>query len=173
MLFIHDTRDKIGKHRNVDRYIEACGHSIVRSKMFVGDVAVFADQTVCVDLKQGLQEVYGNIISDHRRFKSEVVRARDNGIKLIVVVEEAGIDDVSHVHEWVNPRAERYKMLHEAHAAGKMLRYKIPTKPPVSSAQLEIAMRTMAERYGFEWRFCDPSETGKVVMEVLTNGRIL
>ena len=33
MIIIEDTRNQPGKHKNINAYMEKCGHKVVRSKM--------------------------------------------------------------------------------------------------------------------------------------------
>lgn len=168
-VFIHDTRDQKGKHDNVEQYLAARGHTLVRSKMYVGDIAYLCNQSVVIDLKRDLQEVYQNLVGAkaHARFKAECVRAQEAGIRLIVLVEQAGVKTLADVRNWKNSRAEYYEMVKNAHQNGKMLNRPLPKKPPVSSSRLENIMRTMAERYGCEWHFCDRRHTGAEILRLL------
>lgn len=167
MIFMHDTRDKPGKHENVERWLETQGHKIVRSKMYVGDITLLHDQSICVDLKQGLPEVESNLIHQHSRFRNECKKAMDSGIRLIVLVEESGIDEVESVAGWVNPRRARWERIDRAHSEGKMLNIQIPAKPPAGGETICRQMKTMNEKYGVEWAFCAKESTGRKVCELL------
>ena len=170
MVFIHDTRDKPGKHDNVEQYLTQNGHSIVRSKLYCGDISLLNNQSVCVDLKKDLQEVYSNVIQDHVRFKAEILRATAAGIRLIILVEQEGVKSLSDVPNWKNPRVAQWHKIHNAHKAGKMLKIKISNSPPANSLKLAMVMTSLANRYGVEWQFCDKSETGKRIVEILGGG---
>ena len=167
MIYIHDTRDKPGKHDNVEKYLTAHGHKIVRSKLYCGDISLLNDQSVCIDLKQGLQEVYGNVIQDHERFKAEAVRARAAGIRLIVLVEEPGIASIYDVPNWNNPRLARWKAISEAHKQGKRLNVKISAFPPAPSHKLGMIMHALSRKYGIEWQFCSKDQTGQRIIALL------
>ena len=167
MIIVHDTRDRIGKHDNVDSGLIAIGHKIVRSKLYVGDIALLNDQTICIDLKSGLNEVYGNIIQQHDRFVRECRRAQEANIKLIILVEEPGIEKVCDVSKWINKRAVKWEKLRDAHKQGRRMGEQLSPYPPVSSERLSKAMQTISDRYGVEWRFCDKSETAKKICELL------
>ena len=39
----------------------------------------------------------------------------------------------------------------------------------INGDQLALAMDTMAGRYGCEFRFCRPEDTGRIVKEILQN----
>jgi len=169
MILIHDTRDKEDKHKNLTEWLIENGHKIVRSKMFVGDIAKLHDQTLCIDLKQGLNEVYANLISksEHTRFRNECIRAKENGIKLIVLVEEDLVHTYEDVCRWNNPRVAYWHRVHNAQQRGLMLDKRIARKPPVSSENLAKAMATMTTKYGIDWMFCSKQDVGKTVIEIL------
>ena len=167
MIIARDTRDKIDRHRNVDEGLLALGHQIVRTKLYVGDVALLNDMTVCIDLKQGLQECYSNIIQQHDRFVRECRRAQEANIRLIILCQEPGIGSVQDVAAWNNPRVVKWQKLRDAHRNGKRMKEPLSPYPPVSSERLSKAMQTISDRYGVEWRFCDKSETAKKICELL------
>lgn len=149
MVFIHDTRDKATKHRNVDEYLIEQGHKVVRSKLFVGDVSLLNDQSTSIDLKRNLQEVAVNVGQDHARFKRELERAQEYGIHLIFLVEHGGsIKTLEDVQNWVNPRLKEHPLA-------------------LTGPRLYRIMLTMQNKYGIEWLFCDKRNTGKRIIELL------
>lgn len=170
-LIIRDTRDKPGKHENVDRKLEALGHKIIRSKLYVGDVARADNITVSIDLKQDLQEVYSNIVgAQHDRFRRECLAAHEAGIRLIILVEHPGICTLEDVARWENPRIKRWQKIRNGKIAGGYRNMSIAKNPPVSSEQLMKAMRTISERYGCEWMFCEKWRTAYVICDLLGIG---
>lgn len=169
-ILIEDSRQQPGKHGNVHAFANANGIRIVRSKLTVGDYSLPTNQTVCVDTKYGLQEVYGNLVQDHERFRRECVLAGELGIRLVVLVEEDGIRALDDVFMWKNLRYERYMFLKRGHEAGRFLATKLPKQAPIDSARLQTMMETMSQKYGVEWQFCRKSETGFRICEILTGG---
>ena len=171
MVFIHDTRDQAGKHKVLEDWMEKEGHTLVRSKMYVGDIALLHNQSVCIDLKSlGLAEVYNNLVQTHNRFREECIRAQEAGIKLIVLVEEKSIRELSDVQYWINPQQKRWD---KQKSYNEWLRQhgKEPnpqTKPPVSSERLMGMMNAMTMKYGVEWYFCHPDRVGEFVYRILT-----
>lgn len=113
-----------------------------------------------VDTKQDLQEVYGNVIGDHIRFRQELETAHTGeDSRLIVLIEQGEIRTLQNVHTWKNPRAIRWGMLRKRGInAGR---------PPASSSQLQKAMETMSVKYGVKWEFCSPKDSGKRIIELL------
>ena len=141
-----DTREQ---KNHVTRYLNARNVPNVRCKVYVGDYTLLGDQSICVDRKQHLQEVCGNLCQQHARFRAELERAQAAGIKLIMLVEHGGrITSLDSVMGWVNPR--------------------LKTSPyAVSGEKLHKIMVTIAAKYGVEWRFCQKRNTGKVVCQIL------
>lgn len=169
MTICEDSRNQIGKHKNIHDYCAANGIRIVRTKLICGDYTFPTDQSVCVDTKQGLQEVYGNMVQEHDRFRRECDLARELGIHLIILVEQDGILSINDVHLWNNPRLERYLMIEAGHRVGRFMGTKLPPQKPIESDRLERMMKTFAEHHGCEWRFCGKKDTGRVLMEILTH----
>lgn len=148
MILIEDTRNKVGEHKNVADYCKRHGITLIREALKVGDY-MFPDGNVSVDTKKNMNEVYGNLCHDHKRFKAELIRANDLGIKLIILVEHGGaIRTLESVREWTNPR----------------LKY---SPYAWNGERLCGVMRTVADRYGVEWEFCDKRQTGKRIIEIL------
>lgn len=158
-MIFEDSRQQSGKHDNINAWLIMHDIQIRRTKLFVGDYTLPTNQSVCVDTKQGLQEVYSNLIQDHERFRRELIAARDAGIHLVVLVEESGIQTIDDVKRWHNPRMKRYNRMTQ--------RMQETQKPPVPSYRLEKIMRTMAEKYGVEWRFCDKADTAQTICDIL------
>ena len=171
-VLLEDTRNPAQKHRNVHQWAQENGVTIIRTKLLVGDYTLPTDQSVCVDTKYGLQEVYSNIVQEHERFRRELEMAMQAGVKLIVLVEEAGINELADVGRWKNPRRERWFRIHAAHNAGKLLKVPISKVPPLASDRLMQMMETMAERYGVSWKFCGKDDTGAVIWELLNGSAV-
>ena len=162
---ICDSREQKWEH--VRNHFDRTGVRWVRSTLFVGDYGRLDNLSVVVDRKQSLNEVEGNLIQQHERFRREAKRAKDNGIRLIVLVEANGIHCLDDVAKWQNPRRVRWEKIDQAHARGKMLGTKISPKPPVDGEQLARIMQTMADKYGLEWRFCCHQDAGREILKLL------
>ena len=135
---------------------------------------------VSVDTKYGMEECYGNLVGGskaHERFRDECILAMQNGIRLTILIESGPevmcMDDVKRWRNW--------KQLY-----AYCKRNRIPTgpgmmdrideyvqyggqKPPVGGEQLHKTMITMQERYGIIWDFCKPEDTGRRIVEILTD----
>ena len=149
MIFVHDTRDKISKHKNVDDFLTSQGHKIVRNKLYVGDITLLSDQSVCIDLKRNLQELVGNVCQQHKRFTAELQRACEVGIKLVILVEHGGhVHTLEDVKNWKNPRLSVSPLA-------------------MSGERLYKVLATISKRYSVDFEFCDKRTTGRRIVEIL------
>jgi ribosome-associated protein len=137
---------------------------------------------ISVDSKKDLQEVVGNIQGKaHNRFRDECILGQQNGIKLYILVEHGGkIKSLEDVKTWINPRQFLYEKkirkewnipkdadfqteLAELKSHGAKI-----NRGPTTGEELYKAMVTMQEKYGCEFLFCQKSETGKRIVEILS-----
>ena len=147
MVIIEDTRQKSGMHELKHQHFEEMGVDLVRNMLPFGDYAL--PPTISVDTKANMDEIASNIGSDHKRFKRECIAARDAGCQLIILVENTdGISSVNEVHRWINP-----DLIYRPRA--------------ITGERLEKAMKTMSERYGVRFEFCQPQDSAKKIMELL------
>jgi len=122
---------------------------------------------VCVDSKYGIEEISQNVCGkSHARFRDELILAKNNGIRLIVLVENEGkqiipgivnptITKLDDLHKWINPRLFLRKH-------GKQL---YPNA--VRGITLQKACSTMQKRYSVVFRFCTPEESGAEIVRLL------
>lgn len=156
-----DTREHNGKKDHILKVFDKLGYKVVRSKMFAGDWTLLTNQSVCIDTKScGLPEVYTNLIQKHETFANECDRAREAGIRLIVLIEDPKIKTLEEVQNWVNPRSIIYqKQVEQGKATQKA--------PPISSKRLYNIMRTMSENHGVEWAFTTREKCGETILALL------
>ena len=167
VTIVSDSRQKAGQHKNKTDYWDSIGQKWITSKLPAGDYALLTDMSTVIDTKKGLSEVASNLIQDHVRFRKEADFCVENGIKLIVLVEEPGIKTVSDVAKWRNPRWLYWHKVKNAHEYGRMLNVRVPDRPPISSPTLMKVMATMARDHGVRWEFCDPKDSGRKILELL------
>ena len=148
MIIQEDTRQQTGKHNIKHAYFDGAGVGVVRSKLPFGDYAPVPP--VSIDTKKDMDEIAQNICgSSHRRFINECKAARDAGCKLIILVENTvGINDISQVHTWKNPRS-------------------CYSPNCVQGPRLQKAMETISSRYGAEFQFCRPDEAGETIIRII------
>ena len=147
-----DTREHAHAIRRIIQAFDDAGIQHFSSKLYVGDYQRLDNGLLVVDRKQNLQEIAGNLTQQHERFRAELERARKAKIRLVVLCEHGGqIRSIEDVAAWKNPR------LKESPGA-------------ITGDRMAKIMRTMSERYGVEWRFCDKRQTGNKILEILQEG---
>lgn len=149
MIIVEDTRNQISKHKELNDALLAKGFTIIRSKLFVGDYTRLDNQTICVDTKKDIDEIAGNICGkQHERFREECIRARDNFIKLVVLIEE--LPPRGDLANWKGAKK---------HKGGK--------DRGSDGATLKKAMQTMHEKYGVEFEFTTREKCANRIIELL------
>ena len=116
--------------------------------------------SVAIDSKFSIQELCGDVCGkQHERFRDECILAQNNGIKLIVLVEnEDGITDLRDLHRWVNPRLWIRR-------GGKQL-YPNATR----GVTLMKSCMTMQKKYGVQFAFAHPWHAGAAIADLLSRG---
>ena len=161
-----DSREKSHAIQHILTDFKRAGAKWFVSKMYVGDYMSLDNPRLAIDRKQNLAELCGNVCREHERFRAELIRAQEAGIKLIILCEHGdGIRTLEDVLFWVNPRHRVKKLIKgrwvwaEQHVMHGDVLYKILT--------------TMERKYGVTFLFCDRTETGRRIIELLggTDGR--
>lgn len=145
---MEDTRQKPEKNAHIKKQLSDLGYDVKRCRLYCGDYSWATNQKICIDTKQDLQEVCGNVTQQHERFRAECERAKEAGIQLIILVQEPGIKILSDVCGWYNWRKKK-------------------NPKALSGKQLYKIMATMTERYGVAWQFCTKATVGKRIVELL------
>lgn len=150
---VEDTRQQTSQHVEKNAYWKSIGQHVVRSKLIAGDY-MFVGGTVSVDTKRSILELASNIDQQHERFRRELINARECGIELHFLVENAdGVRDLPTLARWQNPR--------------RFVNAKRGLRPPIDGRRMAKACATMEERYGCFFHFCTPEEAGARVLEIL------
>lgn len=196
MIVIEDKGQVEGRHNLKRLYFEQNSIYWLRLPLPVGDYILANDKVLdvisrkqkrgtevkkmdflgtykaCVDTKKDIQEIIGNICGrQHGRFRDECILAQNNGIKLIVLIEnEDGVKSIDNLFCWSNPRIHRYNKIAYMHNLGKWLSIPLPKAKPTSGETLAKAMLTMEKKYGVEFQFCTPEEAGRKIIELLEVG---
>ena len=116
-----------------------------------------------------ISEFQNLYVKRHGFFHRGLKRAQNSGIHLIILVEnEDGISSINQLHDWVNPRKFRYDKVSYMHSIGKWKNVKIQMAEPMTGERLLKACLTMQLKYGVEFRFCTPEESGEKILKILT-----
>lgn len=147
-IILSDTRQKPEKNAHIDQQLEELGFTVQRCKLYCGDYTFPTNQSVCVDTKQDLQEVVGNVTKQHARFKRECERAKEAGIQLVILIQDPKIIELSGVFGWYNVRTRW-------------------SKGATSGRTLAKIMYSMREKYGVQWEFATKDKMGERIVEIL------
>ena len=144
-----DTREHDDAVREIRRYFDENGVKHFSSKLFVGDYMSLDNARFCVDRKQSLLEICQNVCQDHDRFRRELERANEYGIRLVFLIEHgADIRTLDDVRSWQNPRLKSSKLAVSGERLYKILR------------QLEVT-------YGTKFYFCTKEQTARGIIKLL------
>ncbi|WP_073992696.1 ERCC4 domain-containing protein [Parasporobacterium paucivorans] len=141
------------------------------SKLWTGDYMSLDNPRVIIDRKQNLSEICANVCQGHDRFRRELVRAQEMGIKLIILIEHGpDIKSIDDVASWQNPRGKiRIPDKIETDPAGN--EYWIAggwrETNAMTGETLAKVMQTQERKYGCEFEFCEKTQTGKRIIELL------
>lgn len=160
-----DSREKARAIRKIVKTFDDNGVKHFSSKLLVGDYMSLDNPRLIIDRKQNLQELCGNVCQQHERFKRELLKAMDAGIQLIILIEHGkDIKSIEDVYFWKNPRKHevRWRTVN-----GKKERYVVSSKA-VDGNQLYKSLCTIRDRYNVRFEFCEKNDTGKKIIELLS-----
>lgn len=149
MIVQIDTREKEKAIEKIQKTFEEKGIKTVSSKMYVGDYQNLQNGSVVIDRKQNLSEICSNVCQQHERFKAELIRAQEAGIKIFILCEHGkDIKTIEDVKNWINPRLKK-------------------SPKALTGEKLYKIMKTQEAKYGITYLFCDKEETGEKILEIL------
>jgi hypothetical protein len=167
MVIQVDTREHKAERERIESQFDALGVKHIRSKLYVGDYMSLDNPKLIIDRKKDLLEICGNVCQQHERFTSELIRAREAGIKLIILCENGeNITCIEDVYFWENPRLKLYKWTTVNGKPKRVKRYPKATK----GSSLYKSLCTIRDEYGVDILFCEKKETGKKIIELLSHG---
>lgn len=152
MMIQIDTREHKWERARIERQLAQLGVKTIASKLYVGDYQSWDNPRLVIDRKKDLLELCGNVTQQHERFRKELVKAQEAGIKLIILCEQDGIHTLEDVYFWDNPRIEESPKATTGYA-------------------LYRSLKTISEKYDVDFAFCSKRETGSRIVELLGNGK--
>lgn len=162
MVIQIDSREKA---RAITKIVETFDRNGIKhpvSKLLVGDYMNYDNPRLVIDRKQNLTELCSNVCQDHDRFRKELIRANENDIRIIFLVEHG--KDVRRLEDviwWENPR--RWKRQRNL-KTGKW--EDIETKAMLGEVLYKI-LKTQERKYGCKFLFCDKDQTGEEIIRIL------
>ena len=150
MIYIFDSREK--KNAHIKNYFDRHGIPYRVQKLDVGDYMLEGGR-ITVDRKANVEEISGNLLNpaDKRRFWNEVRLARQNGLRLVVLVETNKFKTVQDLQPW----RSKYT--------------------PVRGPALIRQMEKLRHAFGVQFVFCPKASAAKKIIEILeekNNGKI-
>ena len=161
-----DTREHKAEWERIQKQFDDMGIKYFRSKMYVGDYQSLDNPRMVIDRKKNLQELCGNVCQQHERFKAELIRALQQNIKIVILVEHGeDVKTLEDVWFWENPRKHeiRWKTVN-----GKRVRT-VQSEKAVDGPQLYRSLKTIKDRYNVDFVFCAKEQTGQKIVEILNN----
>lgn len=161
-----DSREHKSEWERIKKQFDDIGVEYFRSKLYVGDYQSLDNPRLVIDRKKDLQELCGNVCQQHERFKKELLRAIQNGIKIIILCEHGeDIKMLEDVYFWKNPR--KHKIIWKT-VDGKRTKAVVSDRA-VDGNQLYKSLCTIRDRYNVDFVFCTKEETGRKIVEILSN----
>lgn len=165
MMIQCDSREGKSQLHRIETQFDQHGVNHFVSKLYVGDYMSYDNPRLVIDRKQNLAELCGNVCQQHKRFRDELLRAQENGIKLIILCEHGGqVKSLEDVHKWQNPR--RKQRIYNP-TVGRWVEYETNA---MTGEKLQKVLTTMQEKYGCEFLFCSKENTGRRIIEILSGG---
>ena len=164
-MIVEDTRQQAGKHDRIGKWMEAHGVDFAprASALPFGDY-MREGSNISIDTKKDVQEVAANIGRDHARFVRECERARTEGYKLVILVEEhPEYNDRDKLNGWTSYVCRRCRRC-RPHQPGKCVRYR--TKPMNGPTVAKILTK-LEQDHGVRFEFCAKRDTARRICEIL------
>lgn len=159
-----DTREHKREYKRIEQQFNQLGVKSFRSKLYVGDYQSLDNARLVIDRKQDLLELCGNVAQQHERFRAELQRAKEAGIRVVILCEHGpDIKTLEDVYFWTNPRTIPTEwVMQDGHPV------KVAISPNgITGPQLYKSLSTIRERYNVDFVFCTKEETGKRIVEIL------
>lgn len=135
-----------------------------RSKLYCGDYQSLDNGRLVIDRKKDLLELCGNVTQQHERFRRELIRAQQAGIRMIILCEHGhGIESLADVYFWENPRLTQERWIT---VDGRPR--KIQAHPnAMTGERLFRILQSINQKYGVAFEFCKPANTGERIVDLL------
>lgn len=163
MVIQIDSREKARAIRKIVETFDQNGIRHPVSKLMVGDYMNYDNPRLVIDRKQNLSELCSNVCQDHERFRKELIRANENGIQVIFLVEHGkDIKRLEDVIWWENPR--RWKRCRNQHTG----QWEDVETKAMQGETLYKILCTQERKYGCKFLFCEKKDTGKEIIRILS-----
>lgn len=146
MVIQIDTREKQKAIQKIIQTFDCLDIKYISSKLYVGDYMLYGHPEVIVDRKQNLSELASNLSTEHKRFKTELMNAKEVGSKIIVLIEDDNYSTLEDVKKWTSKHTK---------LTGEWLYKTMKT------------MQNKKDEYDVEFKFCKKCDTGEEIVKIL------
>lgn len=161
MVIQIDSREKERAIKKIVAEFDRQGIRHPVSKLLVGDYMNYDNPRLIIDRKQNLTELCSNVCQGHGRFRRELVRAQENEVRLIFLVEHGkGVSRLQDVIWWDNPRSVK-------RIQGEDGKWKSIETRAMQGEVLYKILCTLERKYGCRFLFCEKGDTGRRIIELL------
>lgn len=168
-VIIEDTRNKVGHHSIKHEWWEAHGVEVVRRKLDYGDYAR-ADPgfNIYIDTKQDVQELAGNCGREHARFVRELERARVDGSRLYILVEEhESYNERQDMARWVCRTCRMCPEFRAKRCDPNADKCRARRAKPMNGATLKKIVDKLEMEHGMRLMFCKRGDTARTICDLL------
>lgn len=142
MILIQDSREKTGKHNNIENYCKENDITLVRKRLDVGDYT-FPCGKISVDIKGGgLEELANDLYRDKKALNKKYKKCYEQGIQLWVLVEEK----ISNLNELANWKSKHSRI------DGRLL--------------IDMIHRLKVS-YGVRFKFANKKDSPQILIDIL------
>ncbi len=163
MDIIIDTREKDRAIKKIVSTFNEKGINYESSKLFLGDYMSLDNARIVVDRKQNLSELYVNMCHEGKkgrsfencqRFIKELERSTKMRVGIYFLIEHGkGVECLEDVKGWHNPRLDETPYAWNGECMYKHMKLLLTQYPYI------------------RFRFCDKSQTGEKIIELLGGGK--
>lgn len=138
ITIISDTREKVNDH--ILKYFDNKKIPYIKRSLQTGDYsAMIGDMTleheITIERKSSLDELAGNLTTDRQRLEGEFTRAKADGLKVILLIENGSWEDIE-LHNYIS---------------------KLEPK------SFTATLYAWQVRYNITVNFCKPNTSGKII----------
>ena len=155
-LIIVDTREKPKAIESILDYFSQHNIEYERSKLLFGDYMDYNRPQLVIDRKQNIAELAKNCTVEHERFRRELERVQRAGAHLVILVEQNRYRDRD---EWIQVRKPV-----------DLIRWSSP-HTMVRGEKVYRVLASWTAKFPISVVFCDKRSTGRMITEILYNGR--
>ena len=149
-MMICDTREK--KNQHVLDYFDSNNIEYVIHKLDYGDYMDYSRPGICIDRKQNIAELAKNVTRERARFVREIERARSDGCRLVILVEQNKYKDRGN---WVSVRD----------ISDLMLWSNEYTK--IRGEKVFRVLSELSYKYNLSVVFCDKRTSARKILEII------